>query len=351
MSARRESGHRILVNRAFAMQRVTGQQRYAAEISARLGEDSDFATVEPLGFWRRGTLQVWLWLQLILPMRAARSVLLSMTARAPAVHRRHVLVVHDVFVLTNPEWFSRRYVLSHAPLLRWQLRRAAAVVAVSEPVAEQIAAYYRGPISVAPNAPSTVFREPSADAGAELERRDLVPGGYLLAVGSIDPRKNLPRLAAAYGALDENERQRMPLVLVGGGSRVFRDERIAWPAHTIDAGYVSDEQLRDLYAGARAVVFPSLAEGFGLPLVEAAAAGARSLVVSDIPVFRWICGDGARYVDPNSVPALTAALRLAASEPHPITLDPDRFDWDASAAVVRDACRAVASAEPVGARR
>ncbi len=339
MSARPVPASRILVNRAFAMQRVTGQQRYAAEISARLRHEPDFAPAGPRGFWRGGTLRVWLWLQLVLPLRAAGRVLLSMTARAPAAHRRQVLVVHDIFVLTNPEWFSRRYVLSHAPLLRWQLRRAAAVIAVSEPVAEQIAGHYRGPIAVAPNAPSRVFSTPSDDPDAELARRDLLPGGYLLAVGSLDPRKNLSRLAEAYAALTDDERQRMPLVLVGGGSRVFRDEHITWPAHTVDAGYVTDEQLRDLYAGARAVVFVSLAEGFGLPLVEAAAAGARSLVVSDIPVFRWICGDGARYVDPSSVPAITEALRTAGGESPAITIDPERFDWDASAAIVRDTCR------------
>lgn len=71
-----------------------------------------------------------------------------MTARAPFWRRRHVLVVHDIFVLTNPEWFSRLYVWTRAPLLRAQIRSAAVVVAVSQLVADQIARMRSGPVVV-----------------------------------------------------------------------------------------------------------------------------------------------------------------------------------------------------------
>ena len=73
------------------------------------------------------------------------------------------------------------------------------------------------------------------------------------------------------------------------------------------AGYVSDDDLAELYANARGVVFPSLAEGFGLPLVEAAASGAR-LAVSDIEVFRWIGEHHVRYFDPTSVESIAQSL-------------------------------------------
>ena len=246
--------------------------------------------------------------------------------------------MHDLFVLTNPEWFSRKYVLSHAGLLRIQLKRAIAVVAVSQPVADQVRPMFSGPVVVAPNAPSAAFFRSAPTDSTALAARGLVDDGYLLAVGSMDPRKNLPLLARAYGAMGATERAALPLVVVGGGSAVFRDERIAWPSEVIDAGYVTDDELRGLYAGARAVVFPSLAEGFGLPLVEAAAAGARTLVVSDIPVFRWVCGDSATYFDPASASDVTAAIRRAAANPLPIAIDLTRFDWNTSADAIADLC-------------
>lgn len=297
------------------MQRVTGQQRYATEIAARLRRSPEFAELAPGTFWARSTLRVWLWVQVVLPWLAGRATVLSMTSRAPLWRRRHVLVVHDLFVLTNPEWFSRRYVWTHAPLLRAQIRSAAAIVAVSEPVAAQLRPLYDGPLVVAPNAPSEVFSAlPGSTAGegdGTLTSLGLMPGGYFLTVGSMDPRKNLPALAQAYAALTAEQRTECPLVVVGGGSAVFRSEDIDWPDGTLDAGYVTDEQLRALYQGSRAVVFPSLAGGFGLPLVEAAAAGASSLVISTSPSSAGSAATPPTTSIPRRSPAWPAACATA----------------------------------------
>jgi glycosyltransferase involved in cell wall biosynthesis len=326
----------ILVNQSYRMQRMTGQQRYAHEIASRLIDRPGYAEIAPTGFWAASALRVWAWLQLVLPLASRRGILLSMTSRAPLAHPRQVLVVHDLFVLTNPEWFSRKYVLSHAPILRAQLKRAIGVIAVSEPVAAEVAASYSGPIVVAPNAPSEAFLVKDAPKTDALSSRDLTPGSYFLAVGSIDPRKNLPKLAEAYGRLSAEIRETVPLVLVGGGNAIYKEQQITWPNGTVDAGFVSDDELRDLYADSRAVVFVSLAEGFGLPLVEAAAAGAPSLVISDIPVFRWICGDGATYVDPTSVESIAEGLGAAIEAPVAVGLDLSRFQWGASADTVAE---------------
>jgi glycosyltransferase involved in cell wall biosynthesis len=325
-----------LVNTSFRMQRITGQQRYATEIASRLLVEDGFTEVAPGPWFSRSALRTWIWVSTLLEARAQGRLLLSMTARAPTFHRRQVLVVHDLFVLTNPEWFSRRYVLTHAPILRAQLKRATAVIAVSEPVAREVRDHFAGTIAVAPNAPSRKFFDGANDEA--LTTRGLHANGYFLAVGSMDPRKNLPVLAEAYGNLGQEERAQLPLVIVGGAAGIYRHEQIAWPTGVIDAGYVTDQELAGLYAGARAVIFPSLAEGFGLPLVEAAAAGSRALAVSDIPVFRWVCGDGATYFDPTSASSVTAALRAVSSDPPRISIDLGRFDWDMSADVVKELC-------------
>lgn len=334
----------VLVNTSFAMQRITGQQRYASEIASRLLARDGFAEVTPGPWFSRSVLRVWGWVLTVLGAKARGSVLLSLTARAPLLARRQVLVVHDLFVLTNPEWFSRRYVVTHAALMRMQLKRASGVVAVSQPVADQVRRIFRGPVVVAPNAPSAVFATPIPPDDETLSSRGLRRDGYLLAVGSMDPRKNLPMLAKAYGSLAPEEREALPLVLVGGGAAIYRDENIAWPTGVVSAGYVTDQELRTLYAGARAVVFPSLAEGFGLPLVEAAAAGSAALAISDIPVFRWVCGEGATYFDPTSATSITEAFRRVTAQPVPITMNHDRFDWDTSADIVGDLCEALAGA-------
>ncbi len=340
----------ILINQSYGTQRVTGQQRYAAEISARLEPDARYAVLRPRGFWAASALRAWAWVQLVLPVIAGPALVLSMTSRAPLWRQRHVLVVHDLFVLTNPEWYSRIYVWTHAPLLRAQIRSAAVIVAVSQPVADQLSTRYDKPVVVAPNAPSAVFSR-TGELGDIAVRLDLTAGEYFLVVGSKDPRKNLGRLAAAYGRLSESERRAHPLVVVGGGSSIYRGEQVEWPSGTVEAGYVSDEELRDLYRGARTVVFGSLAEGFGLPLVEAAAAGATSLLVSDIEVFRWICGDQARYVDPESVEAIAAGLRTEIADPRDARLDLGRFDWDVSARVIATACERVAAGNSVNEKR
>jgi glycosyltransferase involved in cell wall biosynthesis len=328
----------VLVNQSYAMQRVTGQQRYAHEIASRLLDGEGFVSLGPRPFWARTTLRVWLWLQFRLPTKAGRSVVLSMTSRAPCWRRRQVLVVHDLFVLTNPDWFSPLYQLTHAPLLLAQIRSAAALVAVSQPTADELASIYSGPIVVAPNAAGATFADGQGSGEAVLARLGLGGKSYFLAVGSMDPRKNLQRLAEAYSLLSEEERAAHPLVVVGAGNAIFRTEQAHWPSGTIDAGYVTDEDLHGLYRHAYAVVLVSLAEGFGLPLVEAAACGTRHLVVSDIPVFRWICGDDAHYVDPRSVLNIADGLRQALSCPRRQGIDLRRFDWDTSARSIREVC-------------
>jgi len=342
---------RVDVNMAFMPQRVSGQQRYAREIAERLDGVEGFRAVAPSTWWAASTVRTWAWVQTVLPVGARSSVVLSMTARAPLWCRHHVLVVHDFFVLEHPEWFSRRYVWTHAPLLRAQLRSARAVVAVSQPVADQLEKLRGEPVRVAPNAPSNALLVQDDQASAVLMEHGTAPGSYFLAVGSRDPRKNLARLAQAYGLLSEQERAEHPLVLVGGGAGIYRNEVIEWPSGTIDAGYIDDDELRRLYRDARAVVFVSLAEGFGLPLVEAAAAGALRFVLSELPVFRWICGDGALYVDPEDPADVAQGLRsVLVDGAGETSIDLRRFTWDASAKVVADACRQVAAGRPVRAQ-
>lgn len=305
----------LTINGAFRPQRVSGQQRYAIEIAREL---LAMPLVREIGLPPRiggSTAATWAWIQLGLPVVTRDAVLLSLTSRAPAVARRHIVTVHDLFPLNHPEWYSHKYLLLHGPLLRHHLDHAALVVAVSEPVADQIRELTPRAVDivVAPNAPSSVFTvEPAAGLMERVLRRVnradvLTRSGYLLVVGSMDPRKNLDRLVRAHATLPAAVRAEHPLVVVGGRWGLFRGGGVDESADVVPVGYVSDAELASLYRHATAVVLPSLDEGFGLPAVEAAVAGAR-LIVSDIPVFRWVCGSDARYFDPTDVEAITHAI-------------------------------------------
>ncbi|WP_210480594.1 glycosyltransferase family 1 protein [Naasia sp. SYSU D00948] len=349
----------VVLNGAFRAQRLTGQQRYATELAARLRErvaasGEGVREIGPPPSWRTSRWLSWLWVLTAGLRTRSAEALVTLTSRGPLVAPRHVVVVHDLFVLEHPEWYSRLYAWTHAPVLRLQLRSAAALVAVSEPVARQVADVVGGdrPVLVAPNAAADCFRVDGESVGV-LERFGLTEGRFLLAVGSADPRKGEDVLLEAYHRLEPSLRERIPLVLAGGGSDIFRRAGGVAPAGSgvRRLGYVSDPELAALYRSAALVVFPTLAEGFGLPAVEAIASGAR-LLTSDLEVLRWVCGDLATYFRPGDATSLAAELdALLPAGPLPAADRAARaaeirrrFDWDSSAAVVQEAARAALGA-------
>jgi glycosyltransferase involved in cell wall biosynthesis len=357
MLAVKDTDAMLAVNGAFRPQRISGQQRYATEIAAQLAGRPGVTELS-LPARATGRLAAWSWVQTGLPLAAAGRPLLSLTGRAPAVCRAHVVTVHDLFPIEHPQWYRPAYARVHAALLRHHLRHAGLIVTVSEPVAEQIRQRTgRADVVVAPNAPSEVFSagagagDPPADRLVEalLRRRGCAQlgqrEGFLLSVASMDPRKNLARLVRAHGRLPAPLRHAYPLLLVGGSWDLFRGGELPPAEDVAQLGYVEDGELAALYREASAVVFPSLAEGFGLPAVEAAAAGAR-LALSDIDVLRWTCGSDADYFDPASVESITDALvhvltapgdagRAAALRERVL----ERFSWSASADAIYAAVR------------
>lgn len=338
---------RMVINQAFRSQPITGQQRYATELTRALaGERTHRDLVIPRAL-EGNRWSEWLWALNGAHRLDPDEYLVSLTSRAPIWHRRHVITVHDLFVLTNPEWYAKSYVGTHAPLLREQLRTCSGCIAVSQPTLELLDGFLprKTPRVLAPNGWSASLVNGSLQEDERhviLDRLKIEPRKYLLTVGSIDPRKNLPRLAAAYSRLPRKTRIDFPLVIVGGHSRVFARQDVVWPEECRHAGYVSDRELAVLYREARGVVIPSLAEGFGLPVIEAAA-NAVQLALSDIPVFRWIYGQGAYYFDPTNTDELTRSLaELVSGDPSRSFLNGkrrqirERFSWDSSARAVAE---------------
>lgn len=205
-----------------------------------------------------------------------------------------VVTVHDLGVLRHPEWFNRWTSTYSRIAVPRVVAAAARLIAVSEFTKNELSSLLGVPeekIRVVPNAVEDVF---SSD-GPRAE------GDYVLAVGTLEPRKNLDRIAQAVDG-------ELRVVGARGWGRVDPPQNVTW----LDD--VSDEELASLYRGARCLVYASLYEGFGIPVAEALACGCP-IVTSRGSAMVEIAGDDATYVDPESVESIREGIAAATAPP------------------------------------
>lgn len=229
-----------------------------------------------------------------------------------------VATVHDLSFEHLPETFKRRSWMQLRLTVRRTVRRAAHVIAPSEFTRRDLIETYKldpARVSAIPLAASPSFA-PVVDA-SEIERVRRVyglEGEYILAVGSIQPRKNLARLIRAYSGLRrERGRSNLPkLVLVGKQAwlygetlKAIEDEGVGQSVHL--TGYVFESDLSALYSGALCFVYPSYFEGFGLPPLEAMRCGAPVLTGNQTSLPE-VVGDAGLLVDPFDIDAIARAL-------------------------------------------
>lgn len=228
--------------------------------------------------------------------------------------------IHDLSWLHHPETHPIervRFLERHLPRT---LEKAGVVLTVSHFIAGEIETMLsvpRAKLRVTPLGVDAAYRPRAAEElHATLRKHGLDGHAYLLVVATQEPRKNLARLAHAYAALPATLRARHPLVVVGARGWLQAElERALGPLEARGEarrlGYVDEAELPLLYAGAHAFAFPSLYEGFGLPLLEAMACGVPALTsnVSSMPeVARDGSGEIALTVDPLDEDALRDGL-------------------------------------------
>ncbi|MGY1885447.1 MULTISPECIES: glycosyltransferase family 4 protein [unclassified Blastococcus] len=218
--------------------------------------------------------------------------------------------IHDLMFLEHPEFFTRleRAYFAGMP---WSARYADLVLTSTRAEADRITRFRPGlagrVVPVGLSLPESFRTRPPADPGLGL-----TPGGFLLCVGRLNARKNVGRLVEALLA-DELVTPERPLVVVGepDGRAAARhspdDHRVRF------VGGVDDPALVWLYQNCRLFVFPSLDEGFGLPVVEAAVSGAP-MALSDIPSFRELA-PGAAFFDPRDTGSIAAVIGAELSGP------------------------------------
>jgi glycosyltransferase involved in cell wall biosynthesis len=227
---------------------------------------------------------------------------------APAARgSRLAVTVHDLTWRQVPETFPARGRRWHEEALKRALRNAAALVVSSEPLAEALvsAGAGRDAVWVIPLG-SDHLPPPDLGASEEILRRLGVRGEFLLSVSTREPRKNLPRLLAAYEIARGRLPDPWPLVVVGPEGW---GPRLAPRPGVMLAGMVADATLTGLYRTARLVAYVPLEEGFGLPPVEAMREG-TPVVASRVPSV----GDAAMQVDPLDVEDIADALESVATD-------------------------------------
>ncbi|MDX6629375.1 MAG: hypothetical protein QOH00_1621 [Gaiellales bacterium] len=223
-----------------------------------------------------------------------------------------VVTVHDISYDRAPELFSRRDRMLFR-FVRGSLRRAARVIAVSEFTRADVCDRYGldpGKVVAIANGVGERFR-PLPDAEARVRDRFGIDRPYVLCVGALQPRKNVPLAIEAYARLMGRGTE-CELVIAGGdrGGRLdvldaILRTRLTGRVHML--GHVEDQEMPALYSAARALVFPSLYEGFGLPALEAMAAG-TPVIASNTTGLAEVVGDAGLTVDPRSADAFADAL-------------------------------------------
>jgi len=258
---------------------------------------------------------------------------------------KSIVTVCDLFFMDEPEKADREARDRFLRKAENSLRSADGVVTISEFSARAIRDRFgldAGKIKVTYLGLNRVFEEPATpEETAEIRRRLDLPGDFLLFVGALEPRKNVPALIDALAVVHEKH-GRIPLVLAGrsGGDAAAIGKRVekrglqSWVRR---AGYLSDVEIRALYRSAAALVFPSLEEGFGLPLLEAMACGLPA-AVSGVSALPEIGGEAALYFKPEDPEDIArTVLRLLEDEPLRSSLRPrgiqraGYFSWRKSA--------------------
>lgn len=314
---------RIFVNARFLTRRITGLERYAIEISRQLKKIRPSITfiapndimhqsiAKELGVELCGVLKGHLWEQFELPLFLRRNnspLLINLMNTGPITFRNQLTVIHDLSFLRNPYWFSKRAAIWFKFLVPRVINTSSIIVtdsAFTKNELMELLGFPEKKIRVVYPGVSEIFFSPTTD------KRKNKSGKIILAVSTLDPRKNLKRLIEGFKIANLKDTK---LVIVGGvnplvfGKSGEEKNFVSDPAIEF-LGYVSDERLVNLYHQAEIFISVSLYEGFGFPPLEALASGCRVLI-SDIPIHREIFGDGATYVNPLDSKEIAQKLSL-----------------------------------------
>jgi glycosyltransferase involved in cell wall biosynthesis len=233
-----------------------------------------------------------------------------------------VVTIHDLSQLLHPETHPPRSVSRARRRLPLMMRTADAIIVPAESIKDEVCARSRGNpenVFVVPEAARDSFRPMDGDEAEIVRRRLGISEKFLLAVGTIEPRKNLAVLLAAFNEVARAQPDSdLQLVIAGGdgwlsGPLFEAIEKSPVRRRIVLTDYLHDHDLRALYSSCSAFVYPSIYEGFGLPPLEAMACGAP-VIASRIPTLLETLGGAPYFFNPRSAEELAAAITEITSD-------------------------------------
>ncbi len=329
----------IFINGKFWGQRVTGVQRYAREIVAELDKvcqgldvtivlPKDAAQVCPpyqnIKTAVCGKKSSTLWEQTTFAryVRKHHGVSVNLCNAAPLFAPK-IVCVHDMKAFAHPEYFTATFRLWYHILFRNIMKKAKAILTVSEFSKREILKYFpkmKAEIYVAENAWQHFARTEKNDAAPE--KYGLKPQEYFFALSSLEPNKNLKWIIGTA----QNAPNEVFAVAGGLNSRVFAEKKTELPPNVKLLGYVSDEDSAGLMQNCKAFLFVTFYEGFGIPPLEALSAGAKCVIVSDTEVMHEVLGENAVYVSPQEYCREPGALAVPVGN-----ACLEKYSWERSA--------------------
>jgi len=316
----------LAVNSRFRSHRVTGVERYSAELVAELAVLNRYVReVRPR--LQLSGIAGHLWEQMVLPHRLVHGARLWSPANTgPLAVPDQILTVHDASPLDHPEWFRPLFGWWYRLLWPRLLPRVAAIHTPSQFSRQRLLASLPldpSKIHVVPGGVSAQFRPLAADCAAAVRKKYRLPEQFILFVGTLEPRKNLPALIVAWRRLRARYPQ-LGLVLAGRAGQVFKHLELPSDGAGLHfPGYVPEADLPGLYNAARVFVLPSLYEGYGLTLLEAMACG-TPVIFARCSALPEVAGPGGLGFDPQEECALVDALERV--------IDDQDLRWELSAA-------------------
>jgi len=309
----------VYVNARFLTQPITGVQRFAIELCEELIKlDLEIRLVSPRNVLHSelskkfnnepfGTLEGHLWEQIELPRflkKKGNPILLNLCNTSPLFYHNSVVTLHDLAFIKHPEWFSFAFKSFYNFLIPKTIKKAKMILTVSNSVKTDIKNYFNqngNNIHVVYNGLPLIFQNAKKSSKNENTRP------YFLAMGGKNPRKNLKNVLAAMQLLDNSD---FDLRVIGRSEGNFNNIKVDENKYNFNLIYhtdIDDNQLQSLYEGAKALIYPSFYEGFGIPPLEALNANCP-IILSDIEVFRELYEDVATFTDPNNVEDIKSGI-------------------------------------------
>jgi glycosyltransferase involved in cell wall biosynthesis len=308
----------VYINARFLTQPITGVQRFAIELCEELIKlDLEIKLISPKNILHPdlskrfknktiGSLEGHLWEQIELPLylkKKGNPILLNLCNTSPLFYSNSIVTLHDLAFIKHPEWFSFAFKSFYNFLIPKTIKKAKMILTVSNSVKSDIKNYFNhkeNNIHVVYNGLPLIFQN-AKNSSLKVKRP------YFLAMGGKNPRKNLNNVLAAMQLLGNTD---FDLRVIGRAEQNFNSVKIDDKKYDFNLIYhsdIDDNQLQELYSGAKALIYPSFYEGFGLPPLEALNSNCP-IILSDIEVFRELYEDVATFTDPNNVEDIKSSI-------------------------------------------